>query len=153
MAVFSTIEGAIALRVPGTENPISSEIDLWNLIAEELFPTVSPDSQSLESYTTKANSAWSYSIKIKKQGNIAFLTGFATKNTGGTTSGLEVFSWKANQYKPLTGMPSQILKTEVFTGGNIGEFVFDDTGLNFFGSVVIGNTYQLPMITYFVPNN
>jgi hypothetical protein len=153
MATLSTITSAIAARVPGTPNPISSEIDLWDLISGELFPVVSPDTQSLQSFTTKSNTAWSYDIKIKKQGNVCYLTGTATKNTGSTTAGLEVFTWKSNQYKPLSGINSQILKTQVFTGGNVGEFVFDDSGLNFFGTVVIGNTYQLPMITYFVPNN
>lgn len=127
--------------------------NVFNKILEDLFPALETDSQSTETFTTKANSLWSYSIKIKKHGNTAILTGTATKNSGSTSAGLEVFSWKANKYKPLTGMNSQILKTQVFTGGNVGEFVFDDTGLNFAGTVVIGNTYQLPMITYFVPNN
>jgi len=72
-------------------------------VIDEIYPSVVNDSQSTETYTTKAGTNLNYSITIHKSGNSCHLKGSITNNTAFALGSQNVFTWENTEFRPKSG--------------------------------------------------
>jgi hypothetical protein len=75
-------------------------------IVDEIYPTSVTDNDGIETYTTKSGTDIEYLIFIIKSGNIAHIRGQIRNTTNSFLTNQSIFTWKDNEFKPLSGIAS-----------------------------------------------
>jgi hypothetical protein len=139
--LLSTINGFITAVITQAKHRSS-----MSAVVDEIYPSNVTDSQTTETYTTKAGTNFSYSIRITKSGNIAHIKGEVRNITNSLQSSQNIFTWKDNEFKPKSGINDFNFKA--FTSG--GEItLFLSNNVLFMQDVAVANTtYKFEFITY-----
>lgn len=139
--ILSTINGFITSIITQTKHRNS-----MSAVVDEIYPNRITDTQSTETYTTKAGANITYSIQIIKSGNVAHIKGTIDNVSGLFLSPQNVFTFKENEYKPLSALASTIYFTARNASGTI-RMSLDSTGLNTF-STMPNEEFNFEFITY-----
>jgi len=97
-SLLTTINGFITSVITQTKHRSS-----MSAVVDEIYPTQVTDSQTSETYTTKAGTNINYSITVIKSGNIAHVKGTVTNNTSSLIGSQNIFTWKNNEFRPKSG--------------------------------------------------
>jgi hypothetical protein len=141
--LLSTINGFITAVITQAKHRSS-----MSTVVDEIYPSNVTDSQTTETYTTKAGTNFSYSIRITKSGNIAHIKGEVRNITNSLQSSQNIFTWKDNEFKPKSGINDFNFKA--FTsGGEITLFLSNNVLFMQDVAVAVANTtYRFEFITY-----
>jgi len=85
--LLSTINGFITAVITQAKHRSS-----MSAVVDEIYPSNVTDSQTTETYTTKAGTNFSYSIRITKSGNIAHIKGEVRNITNSLQSSQNIFT-------------------------------------------------------------
>lgn len=118
---------------------ITEHRDSMLTLINQLFPTVVNDSQSTETYTTKAGTNLNYSITIHKSGNSCHIKGSITNNTLFSQTSQNVFTWKTNEYKPKSGVNDFTFRA--INGANSVNLFLNNSVLALSTSIPASSTY------------
>lgn len=139
--ILATINGFITAVITQAKHRSS-----MSTVIDEIYPSRITDTQATETYTTKAGANITYSIQIIKSGNIAHIKGSINNTTGLFLVPQNVFTFKENEWKPLSALNSIIYFTARNASGTI-RMTLDSTGLSTF-STMPDQEFNFEFITY-----
>jgi hypothetical protein len=116
-------------------------------VVDELYPTVVTDSQSSETYTTKAGANLNYSITLHKSGNQILVKGTITNNTTLALDPQNVFTWKDTAFRPKSGVNDFTFRAIYGTGSNINLFI-NNSVLALTSSIPALGVYSFEYVLY-----
>jgi len=137
---LSTINGFITALI--TQAKVRSA---FSTVSDELYPTSVIDTNSTETYTTKAGSIITYSIRIVKTGNICRMK-ISITNTG-VLSPQNIFTWKDTEYRPKSGVNDIQFYAESTSGARVLCFI-NNSVLSFTNTAMPIGTFFTDYITY-----
>lgn len=99
--LLATINGFITAVINVTKHRSS-----MSAVVDEIYPSSVTDNETLQTYTTKSGDNIDYLIFIIKSGNIAHIRGQIRNATAVFQVDQPIFTWKDNEFKPLSGIAS-----------------------------------------------
>jgi len=122
-SILSTINGFITAVI--TQAKVRSA---YSTVVDAVYPTEVTDSQSTETYTTKAGTDITYSLVLSKQGNQVAIKISNLRNTtaGALSDGSAIFTWKDTEYQPKATSNDVII--QAWRGANRLGVLVNDTG-------------------------
>jgi len=140
---LSTINGFITALI--TQAKVRSA---FSTVSDELYPTSVIDTNSTETYTTKAGFIITYSVRIIKTGNICRMK-ISITNTGvtGVLTPQNIFSWKDTEYRPKSGVNDIQFYAESTSGARVLCFI-NNSVLSFTNTAMPIGTFFTDYITY-----
>jgi len=134
-SILSTINGFITAII--TQAKLRSG---FSTVVDAVYPTEVTDSNSTETYTTKAGTDITYSLVISKQGNqpAIKISGFRNTTSGALASGTAIFTWKDSEYQPKATVNEVVI--QAWRGANRVGVLLNDTGLYLNDSMLPSST-------------
>ncbi len=118
-----------------------------NAIVDEIYPISVTDTQTSETYTTKAGVNLIYFIRITKSGNIAHISGIVRNTTPNILSSQNIFMWKTNEFTPKSGVND--FSFIAYNGANQATLFLNNNVLALVGSILPTSTnYTFDFKTY-----
>ena len=139
--ILATINGFITAIITQAKHRSSMAT-----VVDEIYPITITDSSDVEeqTYTTKSGTNITYSITIKKSGNIAHLKGTITNVSGLYLSTQPIFTWNESEFTPA------VMDVYFFAENSTDKvrLKLNADGLSIFNSSMINATYNFDFKTY-----
>jgi hypothetical protein len=101
--LLATINGFLTAVITQTKHRSS-----MSSIVDEIYPSSISDANTTETYTTKSGTNFNYNVTIIKSGNIANIKGTIQNASGSLLPPQNIFAWKENEYKAISGLGTSI---------------------------------------------
>lgn len=151
MSTKAQIQAKINQITTGGLNTAVEAVEVWQIIADELFSPIVSNSKTTTSLTPQSISStthtWlNYNINVKKEGNVVKITGWLENKSSSLQTGFTALTFSDSQYNARTGLDT--VAPAPANDDSVIQVSYSGTGIYVISTMIPNTTYRINHFYY-----